>query len=55
MKVTATVVCPVCGQLVLPPTRGVCYSHPDGLGRPCPFSGQPFGALVQTHVEVFEV
>lgn len=52
--IIATVVCPVCGQLIKEsPTRLVALAHCDGLGRSCPMSGQPLGAVVQTHVETF--
>lgn len=52
MRLTATVACPVCGQVVLAPTHGVCWSHCDGVGRTCQFSGQPFGAVVQGRTEL---
>jgi hypothetical protein len=44
--VIATVVCPVCGQCIYEaPCIAVALAHCDALGRACPFSGQPFGAV----------
>jgi hypothetical protein len=56
MRVLSTVVCPVCGQLVKEsPTRSVMLAHSDGLSRPCPMSGQPFGGCFQGVSEPLEV
>jgi hypothetical protein len=56
VKVLATVVCPVCGQLVKEaPTNVVMLSHTDGLSRPCPMSGQPFGGCSQGLLQPMEV
>jgi hypothetical protein len=44
--VQALVVCPICGQCIYEhPHRAVALAHCDRLGRLCPFSGEPFGAI----------
>lgn len=56
MKILSAVVCPVCGQLVKESaTSLVMLAHCDGLSRPCPMSGQPFGGCTQSHIEPMEV
>ena len=50
----ASVVCPACGQPTLPPANGFARAHCDGAGKPCGFSGEPFGAIAQGRDELFE-
>lgn len=48
--VVATVVCPVCAQCIYEhPCQAVALAHCDTLGRLCPFSGEPFGAMAPAH------
>lgn len=44
-----TITCPACGQHVKDNWRPIMLAHTDGVGKPCGFSGQPFGGLSVLH------